>query len=92
MAPRPTSAAPQPPPDLPNMPDVGVALTGYLRNFALWCRNGFADRLPANQALPGILLQAYDATPGTNPKVFLVRVNTAGAISATAMDLGGGSP
>ena len=31
-----------PPPDMPGMPEVGPALAGYLRKFALWCRNGFS--------------------------------------------------
>jgi hypothetical protein len=92
MALRPASPAPQPPPDLPSMPDVSPTLTNYLRTFALWCRNGFADRMPAHQALPGVLLQAYDAPAGSNPKVFLIQVSTAGAITATAVPLGSGQP
>jgi hypothetical protein len=83
---------PQPPPDLPSMPDVSSTLTSYLRNFALWCRHGFADKLSASNALPGVMLQAYDAPAGTTPKVFLIQVSTAGAITATAIPLGGGRP
>ena len=82
----------QPPPDVPSMPDVSSTLTNYLRNFALWCRHGFADKLSGSTAQPGIMLQAYDAAAGTTPKVFLVRVNTAGALSATQMALGGPDP
>jgi hypothetical protein len=82
----------QPPPDLPNMPDVSSTLTGYLRNFALWCRHGFADKLSGTTAQPGLMLQAYDAPDGTTPNVFIIRVNTAGAISATPVPLGGGKP
>ena len=74
------------------MPDVSDTLSKYLRTFSLWCRNGFAAKLDAQTALPGIMLQAYDAAPGSPPKVFLIRVNSAGAISATAVPLGGGSP
>jgi hypothetical protein len=92
MASQPTAAAPQPPPDLPSMPDVSGTLTNYLRTFALWCRNGFADRMPAHQALPGVLLQAYDAPAGNNPPVFMVRVNSAGVVSAVQVPLGGGQP
>jgi hypothetical protein len=92
MAPKPPSASLQPPPDLPSDPQMSTQLSGYLRNFSLWCRNMFQDRLPANTALPGVLLQAYDATPGTNPNVFLIRVNSAGAISATQVALGEGRP
>jgi hypothetical protein len=82
----------QPPPDLPNMPDVSTTLSGYLRNFALWCRHGFADKISATTAQPGLMLQAYDAPAGTIPKVFMIQVNSAGAISATPIPLGGGKP
>jgi hypothetical protein len=82
----------QPPPDLPSMPDVSATLTGYLRNFSLWCRHGFADKLSGSTAQPGVMLQAYDAPAGTTPKVFLIQVNSAGAISATPVPLGGGKP
>lgn len=92
MAPKPTAATPQPPPDLPSMPDASPALTNYLRTFALWCRNMFQDRLPAHQALPFVLLQADDPPAGTTPKVFMVTVNSAGTISATLMIIGGGQP
>ena len=44
MAPqRHTPPIANPPPDLPNMPEAGPALTSYLRNFALWAKNGLAD-------------------------------------------------
>lgn len=92
MANQPSSPAPQPPPDLPSMPDVSDTLSQYLRRFSLWCRNGFADKLSASSALPGIMLQAYDAPAGTTPKVFLIQVTTAGAIVATPAPLGGGRP
>jgi hypothetical protein len=82
----------QPPPDLPSMPDVSTTLTGYLRNFSLWCRHGFADKISGTTAQPGFMLQAYDAPAGTTPKVYIIRVNTAGAISATPIALGGGKP
>ena len=91
MASQPTAASPQPPPDLPSMPDVSTTLTQYLRTFSLWCRNGFADRLPASQALPGVMLMAYDAPAGTTPKVYIIRVNTAGTLSVTPVGLGGGN-
>jgi hypothetical protein len=82
----------QPPPDLPAMPEISDALTGYLRRFSLWCRNGFADRLPANQALDGVLMRAYDTAAGATPKIWLVRVNSAGVVSTQAVDLGTGKP
>jgi hypothetical protein len=89
---QPTVAAPQPPPDLPSMPDVSTTLTQYLRTFSLWCRNGFADKISGTTAQPGLMLQAYDAPAGTTPKVYIIRVNMAGAISATPIALGGGQP
>ena len=76
------------PPDLPNMPDVSNTLSQYLRTFRLWCRKGFADKLSASQALPGIMLQAVDDPT----KVFMVQVNAAGAVTATPMALGSGRP
>jgi hypothetical protein len=82
----------QPPPELPNMPDVSTTLTNYLRTFSLWCRHGFADKLSASTAQPGLKLQAYDAPAGTTPKVFMVQVNSAGTIVATPMALGSGKP
>ena len=92
MASQPTSRTLQPPPALPAMPDVSSTLTNYLTNFSLWCRHGFADKLSVSTAQPGLLLQAHDAAPGSVPKVFLVQVNTAGAITATAVPLGSGKP
>jgi hypothetical protein len=92
MANQPSPPAAQPPPDLPYMPDVSTTLSGYLRTFSLWCRNGFAAKVDKQTAAPGILLQAYDATPGTAPAVWLVRVNTAGVVSTVAQPLGSGSP
>ena len=91
MANQPTPRTLQPPPDLPSMPDVSNTLTGYLRNFALWCRHGFADKLSGSTAQPGLMLQAYDAPAGTTPAVFIIRVNTAGTLSVTPMALGGGN-
>lgn len=92
MAQQPTPRTVQPPPDLPNMPDVSTTLSGYLRNFSLWCRNGFNDKVSATQAAPGVLLLANDAPPGTIPKVFMIEVDSAGAISARPIGLGGGQP
>jgi len=96
MAVQPPFFTAQPPPELPNMPEVSFTLTGYLRNFALWCRNGFADKLSATQALPGVLLRAYDTDTGVN-KVFLVQVSspgasTTGTLVVTPVALGTGKP
>jgi hypothetical protein len=88
----PTPRTVQPPPDLPSMPDVSTQLSGYLRNFSLWCRHGFADKISATTAQPGVMLSAYDAAAGTIPKVFMVRVNSAGVVSTFEIPLGGGKP
>jgi hypothetical protein len=88
----PTPRTLQPPPDLPNLPDASSSLSNYLRNFALWCRHGFADKISATTAQPGIMLAAYDAPAGTNAKVFMVRVNSAGVVTTTPIALGGGKP
>jgi hypothetical protein len=82
----------QPPPDLPNMPDVSDTLSNYLRTFSLWCRHGFADKLSVSTAAPGLLVQANDAPAGTIPAVFMVQVRTDGTIVATPMPLGSGAP
>jgi hypothetical protein len=70
------------------MPDVSNTLTGYLRNFSLWARHGFADKLSVTTAAPGLMLQATDDPT----KIFIVQVDSAGAITATAVGLGGGKP
>ena len=82
----------QPPPTLPSMPDVSSTLTNYLSTFSLWCRHGFADKISASTAQPGLLLQANDAPAGTIPAVFMIQVQTDGTIVATPMGLGSGKP
>jgi hypothetical protein len=94
-APHPTTRTVQPPPDLPSLTDASGkvsadTLSSYLRNFALWCRHGFADKISASTAQPGVLLAAYDTPAGQPPKVFMIRVNGAGVVSAVAVPLGGG--
>jgi hypothetical protein len=88
----PTPRTIQPPPDLPNLPEASAALSNYLRNFALWCRHGFADKISNSTAQPGVMLSAYDAPAGTIPKVFMIRVNSAGVVSTVEIPLGGGRP
>ncbi|HEX5211636.1 MAG TPA: hypothetical protein VFW22_07875 [Pseudolabrys sp.] len=82
----------QPPPELPSMPEVSSTLTNYLRQFSLWCRHGFADKISASTSQPGLMLQAYDAPSGSTPKVFMIQVKSDGTIVATPMALGGGRP
>ena len=78
----------QPPPELPNDPKTSDTLSQYLRTFSLWCRHGFADKLSATTAAPGLMLQATDDPT----KIFMLQVNAAGAITAVAIPLGGGKP
>ena len=98
---QPTAASPQPPPDLPSMPDVSTTLSQYLRTFSLWCRNGFADKISGTTAQPGLMLQAYDATTGAlTPFVYLVGVKvtvtgnvpSAPTVTFTLQPLGSGKP
>ena len=89
---QPSAAPQQPPPDLPSMPDVSPALTAYLRTFALWCRNMFQDRMPAHQAVPGIMFLAADAPAGTNPSVWKLEVLSNGSFRITQVKLGSGQP
>jgi hypothetical protein len=70
---------------VPFDPKMSEALTQYLRTFSLWCRNGFADSLRSKEALPGLLLRAYD----DETKVFLLRVSAAGVVSAAPVAVGG---
>jgi hypothetical protein len=85
--PQPTPVTSQPPPELPSMPDVGTALTNYLRSFSLWCRHGFAAQMKTGTALPGVLLRANDAPAGTTPLVFSLEVKTDGTIVAVPVAL-----
>lgn len=80
------------PPDVPADPKISEALTNYLRNFALWCRNGFAEQMRNNEAVPGLMVRAYDTPAGTNPKVYMIEVSSAGVIRARAIGLGGANP
>ena len=86
--PTPTPRTVQPPPDLPNDPKTSDVLSNYLRSFSLWCRHGFADKLSVTTAAPGLMLQATDDPT----KIFMIQVNSAGTITATAVALGGGKP
>jgi hypothetical protein len=91
MANQPTPRTVQAPPDLPAMPDVSTTLSGYLRNFSLWCRHGFADKLSGTVAQPGLMLQGYDAAAGVNPAIYMLEVSQAGVAALAPMALGGGA-
>ena|SRR5215472_5033246 len=78
-----TAPAAQPPPNVPSMPDVSAVLTTYLRTFALWCRNGFADKLSATTALPDMML----LSPGG--LVYKIKIGDGGLLTSTPIALGG---
>jgi hypothetical protein len=90
--PQPTGSSERPPPLIPADPSISNTLSNYLRAFELWCRSGFRDRTPSQEALPSILLLASDTALGTAPKVFKVQVNSAGVVSAVQVGLGGPNP
>ena len=76
------------PPDLPADASTSGALGVYLRNFALWCRNGFAEQMRNNEALQGLMLRGYDTPAGQNPKIWMLEVNQAGQLGLGPMALG----
>ena len=89
----------QPPPELPNDPTVSALLAQYMRTFSLWCRHGFADKVSASTAAPGILIQAKDIHTGdaaTSPhRVYLLEVTNASgtpAVTLTLVTAGSGKP
>lgn len=89
----------QPPPELPNDPKTSDVLSQYLRTFSLWCRHGFADKLSATTAAPGIMIQAKDVHTGdaaTAPhRVYLLEVTNASgtpAVTLTLIPAGQGKP
>lgn len=88
---QPTPQSARIPPDVPADPGISQVLGVYLRNFALWCRDGFAEQMRNNQALPGVMLLGYDAPAGVNPKVWLLQVSQAGTVHLTPMALGSGN-
>ena len=89
----------QPPPELPSDPKTSDVLSQYLRTFSLWCRHGFADKLSATTASPGIMIQAKDVYTGddaTAPhRVYLLEVTNASgtpAVTLTLIPAGQGKP
>jgi hypothetical protein len=95
MVTSPGSASPpqaHPPPPVPSDPTISAQLGNFLNQFSLWCRQGFAAKMNSNVALPGIMLQANDAPPGTPPAVWLLQVQSNGTFVATPVSLGGSNP
>jgi hypothetical protein len=78
------------PPDVPSDPGISGPLTDYLRNFALWCRNGFAEQLRNDTALPGVMLRGYDTPEDQNPAVWMLEASGSGTLALAPMALGSG--
>lgn len=94
MAVQPTAPTDQPPPDLPNMPDVSDTLSGYLRRFSVWCRNGFHDKVSISSAQPRVLLQET-VTTNVTPRIYALTIVVTGstpAVVLTQVALGGQNP
>ena len=76
------------PPDVPSDPSISDKLGVYLRNFALWARNGFAEQMRNNEALQGVMFRGYNSPPGVNPNVFMLEVGNGGQLYLAPMALG----
>ena len=87
--PQPTPITSQPPPELPNMPDVGPALTNYLRTFSLWCRKGFAAQMKAGTALPGYCYRPTTRRREPTPAVYQLGVSSGGELTLAPVPLAG---
>lgn len=85
---QPTPQSARIPPDVPNDPGISGLLSAYLRNFALWCREGFAEQMRNNQALRGVMLFGYDTPPGETPPVWMLECNVQGQLGLGPMALG----
>jgi hypothetical protein len=87
---QPTPQSARIPPDVPSDPGISSLLSAYLRNFALWCRDGFAEQMRNNQALRGLMMLGDNAPAGTNPSVWLLSIGNGGTLHVTPMALGSG--
>ena len=87
---QPTPQSARIPPDVPSDPGISSLLGAYLRNFALWCRDGFAEQMRNNEALRGLMMLGDNAPAGTNPAVWLLSIGNGGTLHVTPMALGSG--
>ena len=78
------------PPDVPADPGISSALGVYLRNFALWCRDGFAEQLRNDTALQGVMLRGYDTPAGSNPAVWMLEASGSGQLALAPVMIGSG--
>ena len=65
--------------------DDAVAISAH---FQLWCRHGFADKLSATTAQPGVMLQATDDPT----KMFMIQVIRRGRSQRRRCRSGAGKP
>lgn len=87
--PQPSAGGLSPPPDLPNLPKTEDGLVNWLRTFSLWCRQGFAAKLDAGKALPGVMVQSTDQAVA-NPPVWMFGVDSGGTATLAPVALGTG--
>jgi hypothetical protein len=83
MAARPGAAPIQPPPDLPNMPDVSPTLSNWLRRFSLWATSNINDCLSKKTAASQIYL-----TSTTGNTVWRVTIDDTGALQTSQLTPG----
>lgn len=73
------------PPPVPQ--DLDPKTREYLQRFSAWVSNELFTTISSNTAAPQVLLSASDEKP---PKhIFSLTVNSGGALSVTAVSLGG---
>ena len=87
---QPTPQSARIPPDVPSDPGISGLLSAYLRNFSLWCRDGFAEQIRNNQAQRGVMLLGYDMPAGENPPVWMLEASVSGTLALAPMALGSG--
>lgn len=87
-APQPTSTPVHPAPAIPSLPKTEAPLIIWLQSFSLWVTQRMQERQQNNQALPFVLLQQSDATPGTTPKIYKLTVDGTGTLHTAVMTLG----
>ena len=87
---QPTPQSARIPPDVPSDPGISSLLSAYLRNFALWCRDGFAEQMRNNQALRGVMLMGYDTPAGETPPVWMLEASVSGTLALAPVALGSG--
>jgi hypothetical protein len=80
------------PPNMPTGldPRLDPKLVDYLRRFSFWAYNELNAKISINEAVPQLMLSASDEKPPVH--VFVVTVDSSGAMSIHPVPLGGGKP